>query len=157
MSDHDRSEANVQAGDGAASRQLGLPVQRVGALDRRDVAVVTLVAALFVLTGVLQNWVLALTILNMAIISAIMALGVNIQWGYAGLFNVGTMGFVALGGLAAVLVSMPGMRVRSTPLASNSAVRERPSASGSGIPGRRIGRRVRNCRAIRKGDIGIPA
>jgi branched-chain amino acid transport system permease protein len=29
-----------------------------------------------------------------------MALGVNMQWGYAGLFNVGVMGFVALGGLA---------------------------------------------------------
>jgi branched-chain amino acid transport system permease protein len=36
-----------------------------------------------------------------------MALGVNMQWGYAGLFNVGVMGFVALGGLAAVLVSLP--------------------------------------------------
>jgi branched-chain amino acid transport system permease protein len=36
-----------------------------------------------------------------------MALGVNIQWGYAGLFNVGIMGFAALGGLAAVLVAMP--------------------------------------------------
>ncbi|MEM8648696.1 MAG: branched-chain amino acid ABC transporter permease, partial [Pseudomonadota bacterium] len=36
-----------------------------------------------------------------------MALGVNLQWGFAGLFNVGIMGFVALGGLAAVLVSMP--------------------------------------------------
>ena len=43
----------------------------------------------------------------MCIISAIMALGVNIQWGYAGLFNVGTMGFAALGGLAAMLVSVP--------------------------------------------------
>ncbi len=32
-----------------------------------------------------------------------MALGVNIQWGYAGLFNVGTMAFAALGGLAAAL------------------------------------------------------
>lgn len=32
--------------------------------------------------------------------------GVNIQWGYAGLFNAGVMGFAALGGLAAVLVSM---------------------------------------------------
>ena len=30
----------------------------------------------------------------------------NIQWGYAGLFNVGIMGFAALGGVAAVLVSM---------------------------------------------------
>ena len=36
-----------------------------------------------------------------------MALGVNIQWGYAGLFNVGVMGFAALGGLTAMLVSMP--------------------------------------------------
>jgi branched-chain amino acid transport system permease protein len=36
-----------------------------------------------------------------------MALGVNLQWGFAGLFNVGIMGFVALGGLAAVLISMP--------------------------------------------------
>ena len=36
-----------------------------------------------------------------------MSLGVNLQWGFAGLFNVGIMGFVALGGLAAVLVSAP--------------------------------------------------
>jgi len=36
-----------------------------------------------------------------------MALGVNLQWGFAGLFNVGVMGFVALGGLGAVLISMP--------------------------------------------------
>jgi len=49
----------------------------------------------------------AMGILNMGLISAIMAIGVNMQWGYAGLFNVGVMGFVALGGLASVLVSMP--------------------------------------------------
>ena len=36
-----------------------------------------------------------------------MSLGVNLQWGFAGLFNVGIMGFVALGGLATVLVSAP--------------------------------------------------
>jgi branched-chain amino acid transport system permease protein len=41
----------------------------------------------------------------MGLISAILALGVNMQWGYAGLFNVGIMGFVALGGLAPVLVA----------------------------------------------------
>ncbi len=63
------------------------------------------VALLFVLTGVFQSWNLALNIANMALISSIMALGVNMQWGYAGLFSVGTMGFVALGGLAVVLVS----------------------------------------------------
>ena len=49
----------------------------------------------------------ALTILNLCLISAVMALGVNIQWGYAGLFNSGVMGFAALGGVAVVLVSMP--------------------------------------------------
>jgi branched-chain amino acid transport system permease protein len=37
-------------------------------------------------------------------------MGVNIQWGYAGLFNVGIMGFTALGGLAVVLVSVPPVR-----------------------------------------------
>jgi len=55
----------------------------------------------------LQSWNVAFSILNMCLISAIMALGVNIQWGYAGLFNVGVMGFAALGGLAGVVVSMP--------------------------------------------------
>jgi len=43
----------------------------------------------------------------MGLISGIMALGVNIQLGYAGLLNVGVMGFVAIGGLAAVLVAAP--------------------------------------------------
>jgi branched-chain amino acid transport system permease protein len=64
-------------------------------------------ALLIVATGIMQGWNLALTIVNMGLISAIMALGVNLQWGFAGLFNVGIMGFVALGGLAAVLVAIP--------------------------------------------------
>ena len=65
------------------------------------------VALLIVITGFVQSWNSALFILNFGLISAIMALGVNLQWGFAGLFNVGIMGFVALGGLATVLVSMP--------------------------------------------------
>ncbi len=67
-------------------------------------------AGLLILIGVSQSWALALTILNLCIISAIMALGVNIQWGYAGLFNVGIMGFAALGGLAMIIVSMPPVK-----------------------------------------------
>ncbi len=70
------------------------------------------VALLILLTGVLQSWNSALVILNMGLISAIMALGVNLQWGFAGLFNTGIMGFVALGGLATVLVTaapVPGV------------------------------------------------
>jgi branched-chain amino acid transport system permease protein len=63
------------------------------------------VALLFILTGVFQSWNLSLQILNIGILSAIMALGVNMQWGYAGLFSTGIVGSVALGGLAVVLVS----------------------------------------------------
>jgi len=66
-----------------------------------------LVVFLILITGLVQSWNTALLILNMGLISAIMSLGVNLQWGFAGLFNVGIMGFVALGGLAAVLVSAP--------------------------------------------------
>ena len=61
---------------------------------------------LIVITGFIQSWNSALFILNMGLISAVMSLGVNLQWGIAGLLNVGIMGFVGLGGLATVLVSM---------------------------------------------------
>ncbi|WP_243144847.1 branched-chain amino acid ABC transporter permease [Litoreibacter roseus] len=64
-----------------------------------------IVACLILGTGFQESWNSALFILNFGLISAIMALGVNLQWGFAGLFNVGIMGFVALGGLAAVLIS----------------------------------------------------
>lgn len=63
------------------------------------------VGLLFVFTGFAQSWNLSLQILNIGLLSAIMALGVNMQWGYAGLFSTGIMGSVALGGLAVVLVS----------------------------------------------------
>lgn len=66
-----------------------------------------IVAMLLLAVGLMQSWSLALAITNMCLISAVMALGVNIQWGYAGLFNVGVMGFAALGGVAAMLVSTP--------------------------------------------------
>ena len=73
----------------------------------RTFAFAGFVALLILGTGFLDNWNLALVIVNYGLISAIMALGVNLQWGLAGLFNVGIMGFVALGGLASVLISMP--------------------------------------------------
>ncbi len=71
----------------------------------RPFTVFAIMAILLTFVGITQSWGVALTIINMCIISAIMTLGVNIQWGYAGLFNVGIMGFCALGGAAAVLVS----------------------------------------------------
>ena len=64
-------------------------------------------AVLLALVGMIQSWNVAFTLLNLCLISAIMTLGVNIQWGYAGLVNFGMMGFTALGGLAGVLVAVP--------------------------------------------------
>ena len=64
-----------------------------------------IVGLLLLVIGYAQSWSVALGIFNLCLISAIMALGVNMQWGYAGLLNVGIMGFAALGGVTAVLVS----------------------------------------------------
>ena len=77
------------------------------ATAQRNILLFAGMASLLVIVGLLQSWNVAFSILNMCLISAIMALGVNIQWGYAGLFNVGVMGFAALGGLAGVVISMP--------------------------------------------------
>ena len=74
-------------------------------MNRRTWIVFALMAALLLSVALGQSWSVALAILNLCLISSVMALGVNIQWGYAGLFNVGIMGFAALGGVAAVLVS----------------------------------------------------
>ena len=65
----------------------------------------SVMALMLILGGIFQSWSLSLAIFNLCLISAIMALGINIQWGYAGLLNVGVMGFTALGGLSAVLIS----------------------------------------------------
>ena len=66
----------------------------------------SIMLVLIMLVGVLQSWSIALTILNYCLISAVMTIGANIQWGYAGLINFGIMGYTALGGLAVVLVSV---------------------------------------------------
>ncbi len=72
----------------------------------RSVLAFGIMALLLVAVGVIQSWSLSLTILNLCIISAVMSLGVNIQWGFAGLFNAGIMGFAALGGVTAVILSV---------------------------------------------------
>ncbi len=87
---------------------------------QRNFLLTALMASLLLCVGVVQSWNVAFALLNMCLISAIMSLGVNIQWGFAGLFNAGVMGFAALGGLAAVLVSM-------------DPVTEAWSAGGSGV------------------------
>ena len=76
--------------------------------EYRDVILAySIMLGLIILVGFLQSWSIALSILCFCLISAVMTMGANIQWGYAGLINFGIMGYTALGGLAAVLVSVP--------------------------------------------------
>jgi len=75
--------------------------------ERYEWLAISIMVSLFVLVGLIQGWSVSLVILNMCIISAIMTMGVNISWGYAGVINFGVMGFLAMGGLAAVIVSYP--------------------------------------------------
>ena len=65
------------------------------------------IALLLIMVGFVQSWGVALAILNLCLISAVMSMGVNIQWGYSGLINFGVMGFLAIGGLATIVVSVP--------------------------------------------------
>jgi len=65
----------------------------------------SIMALLLAIVGFTQSWSVSLSIINLCLISSIMAIGVNLQWGFGGLFNAGVMGFTALGGLTAVLIS----------------------------------------------------
>ena len=79
--------------------------------NNRDVIFAySIMLGLIILVGFLQSWSIALSILCLCLISAVMTMGANIQWGYAGLINFGIMGYTALGGLAAVLVSVPPVK-----------------------------------------------
>ena len=78
--------------------------------DKYEWTAISIMVFLFILVGFIQGWSVSLVILNMCIISAIMTMGVNISWGYAGVINFGVMGFLAMGGLAAVLVSYPPVK-----------------------------------------------
>jgi len=74
---------------------------------RRDAI---LFAGLGVLVLALANWFsvpYTLQILVNAFAYALIALGLNVQWGYAGLFNFGVMGFLMVGGASVTFISYP--------------------------------------------------
>ena len=47
----------------------------------------SIMLGLIILVGFLQSWSMALSILCLCLISAVMTIGANIQWGYAGLID----------------------------------------------------------------------
>jgi branched-chain amino acid transport system permease protein len=69
-----------------------------------------LFGGLFVLI-LLVGWVLGAPFTSSRLVEAaayaLIALGLNIQWGYGGLFNFGIMGFLMLGGAAVTFISYP--------------------------------------------------
>jgi branched-chain amino acid transport system permease protein len=66
-------------------------------------ALVVLILAISVGTGAPYT----VRLLAEAMAYALIALGLNIQWGYGGLFNFGIMGFMMVGGAAVTFVSYP--------------------------------------------------
>ncbi|MBC8260139.1 MAG: branched-chain amino acid ABC transporter permease [SAR324 cluster bacterium] len=73
--------------------------------NRRAVLSFSVMGLMLVIVGFGQSWNVALAILNLCLISAVMSMGLNMQWGYAGLFNAGVMASTAIGGLTAMLIS----------------------------------------------------
>ncbi len=69
-----------------------------------------LFAAMFIMVvviGLVQGTASILLILTQATGFALIALGLNIQWGYGGLFNFAIMGFLMVGGASTVFLSYP--------------------------------------------------
>ena len=76
----------------------------------------SIMGMMLIIVGFGQSWNVALAIFNMCLISAVMSMGLNMQWGYAGLFNAGVMASTAIGGLTAVLISYSPVTVSYTHL-----------------------------------------
>ena len=51
------------------------------------IAAYSIMMALILMVGIFQSWNIALSIFNLCLISAVMTMGANIQWGYAGLID----------------------------------------------------------------------
>ncbi|GIL00237.1 MAG: branched-chain amino acid ABC transporter permease [Alphaproteobacteria bacterium] len=76
-------------------------------LPGRDILVFAILAVIIVGVYAAQGSVYSTRVFVEAGCYAILALGLNIQWGYAGLFNVGIMGFIAAGAATSMIATFP--------------------------------------------------
>ncbi|MGN6549950.1 MAG: branched-chain amino acid ABC transporter permease [Pararhizobium sp.] len=76
-------------------------------IGSRDLAAFGGLAVIVLAVFLTQGSVYSLRVMAEAGCYAILALGLTIQWGYAGLFNVGVMGFIAAGAASSMLISFP--------------------------------------------------
>jgi len=79
----------------------------MGGFGRRDLIAFGLLAVAIAAIFASQGAVYSTRVFVEAGCYAIIALGLNIQWGYAGLFNVGIMGFIAAGAATSMIASFP--------------------------------------------------
>ena len=74
---------------------------------KRGVILFVAIFALVLVVGYAQGAANLGLLLSQALAYALIALGLNIQWGYGGLFNFAIMGLMMVGGTAVMLVSVP--------------------------------------------------
>lgn len=76
-------------------------------LPMRETIVSAIVLLAIIAVMSLQGFAFGARLLVEATCYAIIALGLTIQWGYAGQLNAGVLGFVAIGGFSAMAFSVP--------------------------------------------------
>lgn len=74
---------------------------------RRTLLLYIALFALILGVGVVMGLPFTVRLVVEAAAYALIALGLNIQWGYGGLFNFGVMGFLMIGGFAVTFISFP--------------------------------------------------
>jgi len=74
---------------------------------RRSIFLFGSLTILIIIVGMVMGAPFTLRMLVEALALSLIALGLNIQWGYGGLFNFGVMGFIMIGGFAVSFVSVP--------------------------------------------------
>jgi len=74
---------------------------------RREFILIALASSLVALVFAKMGMAFGLRMMVEITCFTIIALGLSIQWGYAGLFNAGIMGFIAISGFTSMLVSYP--------------------------------------------------
>ncbi|WP_404861553.1 branched-chain amino acid ABC transporter permease [Georhizobium sp. MAB10] len=75
--------------------------------NRRDLLLFAGLGVLFAIIFVTQGTAYSLRVTVEALCYAMIAFGLSLQWGTAGLFNVGIMGFIAAGAFASLFVTFP--------------------------------------------------
>jgi branched-chain amino acid transport system permease protein len=74
---------------------------------KRAVSLYLVLFALILIVGMFMGSAFTVRLCVEAAAYALIALGLNIQWGYGGLFNFGVMGFLMIGGFAVTSMSTP--------------------------------------------------